>query len=46
MVEQNVIEYYVAHLEWLLALSKAVHKEQVRKISFNRCYTMYFWKMA
>jgi len=31
MVEQNVIEYYVAHLEWLLALSKAVHKEDISK---------------
>lgn len=29
MVEQNVIEYYVAHLEWLLALSKAIHKESL-----------------
>ena len=31
MVEQNVIEYYVAHLEWLLSLSKAVHREDLEK---------------
>jgi len=31
MVEQNVIEYYVAHLKWLLNLAKSVHSESIKK---------------
>jgi len=31
MVEQNVIEYYVAHLKWLLDLAKSVYKESLEQ---------------
>ncbi len=30
MVEKNVIEYYVAHVKWLLRLSKSVHQEDIK----------------